>query len=316
MNNIWQKISAGLMAVFALFMIGNIVFSQAQAQTGDELQNEQTYLQNFCFDGKVNDIDTSALTQIYTQKTNEFFNENIKKIMENPGLTENVPSAADYGQNGAPQLCNDPTDYTCKMISVCHDNASAFCVGVKSLGFAPEKYKNYKKDLLDKDFGQLKYSYFCYKAALEYKQDDVLEETGQKLLKMCDDSEMVSFIPKDLCEQKSRLDAQTDPILQAEERNKLNSILKNYGYDYSVTVIGSNLAEKSAQIQLEVARAKRALDFTLDAYSQLRDAWQLHIKYIDIYQELVKYRDNLVAVRKQTDVFPFRFIDATTTQCK
>ncbi|MGL5831174.1 MAG: hypothetical protein ACRCZE_03430, partial [Candidatus Altimarinota bacterium] len=109
---------------------------------------------------------------------------------------------------------------------------------------------------------------------------------------------------------------QTDPVAKTAERNKLNAILKNYGYDYSVTVIGSNLAEKSAQIEQEVARAKRALDFTLDAYSQLQDAWKLHVKYIDIYQELVKYRDNLVAVRKQTDVFPFRFIDATTTQCK
>ncbi|MGL5831469.1 MAG: hypothetical protein ACRCZE_04980, partial [Candidatus Altimarinota bacterium] len=204
MKIIWQKISVMVMASFALFLIGNIIFSPAQAQTGEDIQNEQTFLQNFCFDGKVNDIDTSALTQIYTEKTNEFFNSNIKEIMENPGVTQNVPSAADYGDS--PQLCNDPTDYTCKMISVCKDNSSPFCVGVQALGFAPEKYKNYKKDVVDQDFGQLKYSYFCYKAALEYKQDDVLEETGQKLLAMCGDSEMESFVPKDLCEQKSRMD--------------------------------------------------------------------------------------------------------------
>jgi hypothetical protein len=314
MKDFGQKIGVVVLGTFALFMIGNIVFSPAQAQSGDDLQNEQTYIQNFCFDGQVNEIDTSTLRTIYTEKTNDFFNENIKEIMENPGLTQNVPSAADYSDS--PQLCNDPTDYTCKMISVCQDNSSAFCVGVKALGFAPEKYKNYKKDVLDQEFGQLKYSYFCYKAALESKKNDVLEETGQKLLGMCGKSDWEGIVPKDLCDQKASYDAQTDPIARTAELNKLNALLKKYGYDYSVTVIGSNLAQKAGRITEEVARAKRALDFTLDAYSQLRDAWKLHIKYIDVYQELVKYRDNLVAIRKQTDVFPFRFIDASTTQCK
>lgn len=61
--------------------------------------------------------------------------------------------------------------------------------------------------------------------------------------------------------------------------------------------------------------AKKTLDQTLSAYDQLRLAWPLHQKYVQIYKDLETFRDNLVKVRQQTDVYPAKFVDVTTSKC-
>jgi len=76
--------------------------------------------------------------------------------------------------------------------------------------------------------------------------------------------------------------------------------------------VSSNLTK----IQNELVAAKNTLDQTLSAYDQLRTAWPMHLKYKEIYSLLEEYRDHLVDVRHQTDLFPSKFIDMTTTSCK
>lgn len=68
-------------------------------------------------------------------------------------------------------------------------------------------------------------------------------------------------------------------------------------------------------IAREKTAAKRALDQTLSAYNELRTAWPMHKKYIQIYDSLIKYRDKLVEIRNQVEEFPSKFIDASTTKC-
>ena len=68
-------------------------------------------------------------------------------------------------------------------------------------------------------------------------------------------------------------------------------------------------------IDREISAAKRALDQTLAAYNELRTAWPMHKKYMQIYESLIKYRDKMVDIRKQVEEFPSKFIDASTTKC-
>ncbi len=84
----------------------------------------------------------------------------------------------------------------------------------------------------------------------------------------------------------------------------------------SITSITANLAIRQRNIDDEIPAAKEALDQTLSAYDQLRTAWPMHQQYKEIYKNLETYRDDLVNVRQQTDTFPSKFIDVTTTQCK
>jgi hypothetical protein len=68
-------------------------------------------------------------------------------------------------------------------------------------------------------------------------------------------------------------------------------------------------------IQQEKGDAKRALDETLSAYNELRLAWPMHKKFMQIYETLIKFRDKMVEIRQQVEEMPAEFIDATTTKC-
>ena len=68
-------------------------------------------------------------------------------------------------------------------------------------------------------------------------------------------------------------------------------------------------------IEREIDDAKRALDVTLATYDELKTAWVMHLRYVEIYKNLVKFRDKMVEVRHQVEDFPNKFIDATTTMC-
>ena len=65
----------------------------------------------------------------------------------------------------------------------------------------------------------------------------------------------------------------------------------------------------------KVLQAKKVLDQTLSAYDQLRLAWSMHKKYIQIYNSLIKYRDLLKEIRRAVETFPSKFIDASSTKC-
>ena len=68
-------------------------------------------------------------------------------------------------------------------------------------------------------------------------------------------------------------------------------------------------------IKREIDASKRALDQTLSAYNELKTAWPMHVRFIEIYKDLVKYRDKMIEVRHQVEEFPAKFIAATTTAC-
>ncbi|MBU0668203.1 hypothetical protein KJ951_00510 [Patescibacteria group bacterium] len=72
---------------------------------------------------------------------------------------------------------------------------------------------------------------------------------------------------------------------------------------------------RQGAIEREKNTAKRALDQTLSAYDELKTAWLMHKKYIEIYEALLTYRDKMVEIRHQVEEFPAKFIDATTTKC-
>lgn len=68
-------------------------------------------------------------------------------------------------------------------------------------------------------------------------------------------------------------------------------------------------------IDREKSKAMRAVDQTLAAYDELRTAWPMHQKYIQIYKDLIIYRDKMIEIRNQVEEFPAKFIDASTTKC-
>lgn len=81
---------------------------------------------------------------------------------------------------------------------------------------------------------------------------------------------------------------------------------------------GARVLDISARLKAtdtEIDIAKQALDKTLVAYEELKTAWPMHKRYVQIYESLVKYRDKLVEVRHQVEELPNKFIDATTTKC-
>jgi hypothetical protein len=72
---------------------------------------------------------------------------------------------------------------------------------------------------------------------------------------------------------------------------------------------------KMQVIEDKLLQAKKAMDQTLAAYDQLRIAWEMHKTYIQIYKKLIKYRDLLKQIRRAVEIFPAKFIDASSTKC-
>lgn len=294
----------------------------------------ETFVDQFCFDGKLHEMDVSDIVDVYTEKTNEYFNEKIEYIMTHVDDVADTPSPSlnDYPTLGG-SLCRDSNgveqnDMTCQSIAVCNPTSGAdisahpFCMAVTLMGVSPIRASSYNWDRIQ-EIEPLKYSYFCYKSALEKKRDAVFDSTPQAILAKCDGD----FADEEICKLKDQIAAEKDPEKKADLQDDLDYELNQKrwwsnsgaGALSSATLTLVDVTDSAARriqfIDEEIDRAKIAMDQTLDAYSQLKSAWQMHVKYMDIFAELVKYRDHLVAIRKQTDVFPFRFIDATTTKC-
>jgi len=284
-NKLLYTVSVLLGSMTALMLIG-VGFGRAQTKPVTA-PNPDSFVNEFCFDGKISEMDVSDLVDVYTKETNDYFNDKIRNIMTRVHENVPTPSLEDYNTKGG-ALCQDnngreSADMTCQSIAVCNPKSSSeatnpsrhpYCLAVTLMGVPSTKISNYNYGELKK-IRSLKYSYFCYKAALDLKRDSIYDKTEWGGL-----------------------------------------------YQGAATRMTANLVDfnDSARARIifideEVKRAKMALDQALDAYSQLKTAWQMHVGYADIFAELVKYRDHLVAIRKQTDVFPIRFINASTTKC-
>lgn len=293
------------------------------------------FIDAFCFDGQIDQMDISDLQKLYIEKTNEYFNQKIKDVLKDNRDESPTPNLDEYDKLGG-NLCTGSgnSDLTCKSIAVCNPNKQVddnqdyanhpYCVGVTLLGLPPAKFDHYNYQRLQ-EIEQLKYSYFCYYSALNKKRDAIYDGTPQGILGRC----LQDNKPEDekICQLWDLYMNETDPEKAQELLNELSYELNPkiwwstswLGAATSLTAGLVDFNDQSANriqfIDDEIERAKLALDQTLDAYSQLKTSWQLHIRYIDIFNNLVKYRDQLVNIRQQTDVFPMKFIDATTTRC-
>jgi len=76
-----------------------------------------------------------------------------------------------------------------------------------------------------------------------------------------------------------------------------------------------SVSSRMEAAEKEIGRSKRALDTTLATYDELKTAWFMHLRYVEIYKNLVKFRDKMAEIRHQVEDFPSKFIDATTTMC-
>lgn len=333
-NKILYTLTVFLGAVTILMLVGITTGRSAGEEKAHNI-DPADYVSNFCFDGKVDKMDVQDLVNVYTEKTNAYFNEKIKYIMTHPQELVPSPSLNEYKTKGG-QLClnannKEVEDMTCQAIAVCNPQnpGSAedpqmhpFCIGMTLTGVAPSKAANYNWKRLN-EIEPLKYSYFCYKAALEKKRDAIFDSTPQAQLAKCG----TEFGDEEICSLKAKIDAEKDPQKKAELQLQMDNTLsgRNWWGERGAAQLSSLTAtlvdltgstgKRVEFINQEIVRAKSALNQTLDAYSQLKIAWQMHVQYMDIFSELVKYRDHLVDVRKQTDTFPFRFIDATSTKC-
>lgn len=324
MKKVLLFLPAGIVSMMMVALVVSTAFGQEQ--DGPVAHNSDTFVSNFCFEGKVLEMDVSDIVNTYTKKTNEFFNKNIEFIMTNP--QEEIPAIDlnEYEQNGG-GLCKDAdgnpaNDTACKAIALCKDSASPYCVGITALGFSPERYKNYDDTVLQ-NFQQLQYSYFCYKGALEFKRQDIFDGSAASILAKCDNGS--EFADEKVCKLKAQIAEEKDPAKKYNLQYQLDSQINKGSFwalrdaTSSLTATVIDLSEKTSKrlkfIDDEIGRSKNALDQTLDAYSQLRISWGMHVQYMDTYSDLVKYRDYLVSIRKQTDTFQFKFIDATTTKC-
>ena len=107
---------------------------------------------------------------------------------------------------------------------------------------------------------------------------------------------------------KAALEKKRNRIFETAEEESGQGLRTQRGLIATVT-------GRQETIDKEITIAKATLDQALSAYDQLRLAWPMHVRYKQIYKDLETYRDKLVDIRQQTDAYPSKFIDLTTTKC-
>lgn len=76
--------------------------------------------------------------------------------------------------------------------------------------------------------------------------------------------------------------------------------------------VNKNLKE---MLQKELQNAQRVLNLALEGYKELRLAFPIHMEFENTKEQLLRYRDHLVEIRKEVDQYPGKFHDATTSEC-
>lgn len=76
-----------------------------------------------------------------------------------------------------------------------------------------------------------------------------------------------------------------------------------------------SVSARVEKIDAEIVNSKKALDVALATYDELKTSWTMHKRFMNIYKNLIKFRDKMAEVRHQVEEFPSKFIDATTTKC-
>lgn len=225
----------------------------------------------------VNDV-----IELYHKNMNEAFNEYIKKMMKGSPDDKNGKAyhVLDGNKEGEPLTaaeCLSPK-YSA--------NYSTFCVSVNLLG-------------ADSDFCSV-------------------PQTADDMIQFCK-LDKGALARKGYLNFSSAIAKRTQQVFDTEKEKadwKNMSIGERASQGWSSITAATKLISRQTIIADEMRFAKEALDQTLSAYDQLKVVWPLHQKYVGIYHSLEQYRDKLVDVRHQTDAYPKRFIDVTTTACK
>ncbi len=71
----------------------------------------------------------------------------------------------------------------------------------------------------------------------------------------------------------------------------------------------------NAKIDREIKVARSSLDLTLAVYNQVASVYPLHKEMADLILNMENYRNNLAEIRRQMELYPSRFNNATSPYC-
>jgi hypothetical protein len=221
---------------------------------------------------------TEDIIEMYHETINDKFNVYIRRMIEGQS------AAAESGETDPLSLPPGIDDATGLPRSCDPDNYSTYCVADALLSSPTYGYLTYEKVLN------------CRRSQMfdSSQEEDLWNQYVQVTTCLAG---VESVLPPDKCtqEEKQRLEAQLQGTYQAQKALQISSRLD--------------------ALTRERQNAKVALDTTLSAYNELRTAWPMHKKYMEIYASLIKFRDKMVEIRHQVEQLPAKFIDATTTKC-
>ena len=249
-------------------------------------------------------LNIDQIVDLYHNNMNDAFNEYIKRMMTSkPDDPLGKAFHVDTGIPFTAAECLDPANA---------NNYSTFCVSVNMLGGNSDDCLRDKSKLtpdmkqfctLGKNAKALN-GYLNFSAAVRKRTKSIFktvqEESDYIATMVCLGGVDFRYFPVPagiVCDDAKKAELQ-------KNAQQVNQTTKALEYSYDI-----NFANN------EVSIAKETLDQALSAYDQLKVAWPIHLKYVDIYAALEKYRDNLVSVRRATDNYPKQFIDLTTTSC-
>lgn len=285
MKNLRLTISFVLLGILFVSMTAFVLLSRAASEESKNPYDDP----NLGYD---------EVIDLYHKNINDAFNEYIKKMVANLQTNPDDPNGKPFEEDGTPftvEDCYDPANA---------GNYSTFCVGVNLLGadwgvctppnkpdgtpswVIPDDMKAY----CSMDKNSLPYKgYLNFAAALHRRNGQIFDTINKKN----------AYIDAMVCLGGVCSDAQFTKNAQIA--------------DQRATALA--YADQVDTINKEIKFSKMALDQTLSAYDQLKIAWPIHLKYIEIYKALEKYRDKIVEIRHATDNYPAKFIDLTTTSC-
>lgn len=162
------------------------------------------------------------------------------------------------------------------------DNYSTYCVASSLYSDPAFGYKNFRDIMSCRKFD-------LYKSALEEK-------------------EWYRWLETDYCVGNTKYG-----VLPCSQEEK-EQLTKKFG-SVDLALRALDVSEKVTEVDEQIAIAKQALDTTLATYDQLKTAWELHIRYIGIYESLTIFRDKISQIRMPVETYSSKFTDATTASC-
>lgn len=106
-----------------------------------------------------------------------------------------------------------------------------------------------------------------------------------------------------------------DNYVIALEKQKNKVDVPDEGDNIDLIKLNTSSLVKNIEINIEIERAKKALDVALATYNEMSAMYQQHLEYEKLIKNLTKYNKSVIEFREEVEKLPSKFIDATTTQC-